>query len=93
MEGHEKRVGALAWSTSQISSGSRDKSILQRDIRARENHVSKLSGHNSEVRCHLTVYIKLGLTFWLICSSYLNLSLFTCSVNRCVGLCIEVVLQ
>ncbi|KAL3498748.1 hypothetical protein ACH5RR_041480 [Cinchona calisaya] len=49
MEGHHLRVGALAWSTSLLSSGSRDKSILQRDIRAQEDFVSKLSGHKSEV--------------------------------------------
>lgn len=50
MEGHRLRVGALAWSSSLLSSGSRDKSILQRDIRAQEDYVSKLSGHRSEVR-------------------------------------------
>lgn len=50
MEGHRLRVGALAWSSSLLSSGSRDKSILQRDIRAQEDFVSKLSGHKSEVR-------------------------------------------
>lgn len=49
MEGHRLRVGALAWSSSLLSSGSRDKSILQRDIRAQEDFVSKLSGHKSEV--------------------------------------------
>ncbi|KAK6117118.1 hypothetical protein DH2020_049163 [Rehmannia glutinosa] len=49
MEGHRLRVGALAWSSSVLSSGSRDKSILQRDIRAQEDYVSKLSGHKSEV--------------------------------------------
>ncbi|KAK4374424.1 hypothetical protein RND71_005101 [Anisodus tanguticus] len=49
MEGHRLRVGALAWSSSQLSSGSRDKSILQRDIRAQEDYISKLSGHKSEV--------------------------------------------
>ncbi|XP_044477226.1 protein FIZZY-RELATED 2-like [Mangifera indica] len=49
MEGHRLRVGALAWSSCLLSSGSRDKSILQRDIRASEDFVSKLSGHNSEV--------------------------------------------
>lgn len=50
MEGHRLRVGALSWSSSQLSSGSRDKSILQRDIRAQDDYVSKLSGHKSEVR-------------------------------------------
>ncbi|KAF8086803.1 hypothetical protein N665_0612s0023 [Sinapis alba] len=49
MEGHRLRVGALAWGSSVLSSGSRDKSILQRDIRCQEDHVSKLSGHKSEV--------------------------------------------
>ncbi|TXG51015.1 hypothetical protein EZV62_023539 [Acer yangbiense] len=49
MEGHRSRVGALAWSSSSLSSGSRDKSILQRDIRAQEDFVSKLAGHKSEV--------------------------------------------
>ncbi|KAM3359377.1 protein FIZZY-RELATED 2 [Capsicum galapagoense] len=49
MEGHRLRVGALAWSSSQLSSGSRDKSILQHDIRVQADYVSKLSGHKSEV--------------------------------------------
>lgn len=49
MEGHRLRVGALAWSSSVLSSGSRDKSILQRDIRSPVDYVSKLSGHKSEV--------------------------------------------
>lgn len=50
MEGHRLRVGALAWSSALLSSGGRDKSIFQRDIRAQEDFVSKLSGHKSEVR-------------------------------------------
>ncbi|GER30388.1 WD-repeat cell cycle regulatory protein [Striga asiatica] len=49
MEGHRLRVGALAWSSSILSSGSRDKSILHRDIRAQDDYVSKLTGHKSEV--------------------------------------------
>ncbi|KAK8518438.1 hypothetical protein V6N12_017585 [Hibiscus sabdariffa] len=49
MEGHRLRVGALAWSSSLLSSGSRDKSILQRDIRAPDDFASKLAGHKSEV--------------------------------------------
>ncbi|KAK9668233.1 hypothetical protein RND81_13G043200 [Saponaria officinalis] len=49
MEGHRMRVGALAWSSSVLSSGSRDKNILQRDIRAQDDFVSKLTGHKSEV--------------------------------------------
>ncbi|XP_047341862.1 protein FIZZY-RELATED 2-like [Impatiens glandulifera] len=49
MDGHRLRVGALAWSSSILSSGSRDKSILQRDIRAHDHFSSKLTGHKSEV--------------------------------------------
>ncbi|KFK27450.1 hypothetical protein AALP_AA8G384300 [Arabis alpina] len=49
MEGHRLRVGALAWSSSILASGSRDKKILLRDIRSQEDHVSKLTGHKSEV--------------------------------------------
>ncbi|KAE8657337.1 Protein FIZZY-RELATED 2 [Hibiscus syriacus] len=42
MEGHRLRVGALAWSSSLLSSGSRDRSILQRDVRAQDDFASKL---------------------------------------------------
>ncbi|XP_062209682.1 protein FIZZY-RELATED 2-like [Phragmites australis] len=49
MESHRMRVGALAWNSSLLSSGSRDKSILHHDIRAQEDYVSKLTGHKSEV--------------------------------------------
>uniref|UniRef100_A0A673UFJ5 Fizzy and cell division cycle 20 related 1 n=1 Tax=Suricata suricatta TaxID=37032 RepID=A0A673UFJ5_SURSU len=34
LEGHTARVGALAWNADQLSSGSRDRMILQRDIRS-----------------------------------------------------------
>jgi len=49
MEGHRMRVGALAWSSHILSSGSRDRNILQRDIRVEDDFVSKLVGHKSEV--------------------------------------------
>ncbi|KAL8141698.1 hypothetical protein V2J09_014730 [Rumex salicifolius] len=49
MAGHRLRTGSLAWSPSVLSSGSRDKKILQRDIRAQDDYVSKLTGHKSEV--------------------------------------------
>lgn len=45
-EGHEGRVGALSWSNSHIlSSGSKDKCILNRDLRQKDNYISKLEGH------------------------------------------------
>jgi hypothetical protein len=50
MEGHRLRVGALAWSSTLLSSGGWDKSIFQRDMRAQGDFVSKLSGHKSEVK-------------------------------------------
>jgi cell division cycle 20-like protein 1, cofactor of APC complex len=33
--GHEGRVGALAWSSNMLSSGSKDKTILNRDLRSK----------------------------------------------------------
>nr|XP_024389964.1 protein FIZZY-RELATED 3-like [Physcomitrium patens]PNR44292.1 hypothetical protein PHYPA_016676 [Physcomitrium patens] len=49
MGGHRTRVGTLAWSSHLLSSGSRDRNILQRDVRVPEDFVSKLIGHKSEV--------------------------------------------
>ena len=49
MGGHRTRVGTLAWSNQLLSSGSRDRTILQRDIRMQNDHVHKLVGHKSEV--------------------------------------------
>lgn len=49
LSGHTARVGAMAWSSSLLSSGSRDKNIYNRDIRAKEEIVSKLTGHRQEV--------------------------------------------
>ncbi|KAK6179711.1 fizzy-related protein homolog [Patella vulgata] len=50
LEGHSARVGALAWNGDMLSSGSRDRLILQRDIRtpmiAPER---RLTGHRQEV--------------------------------------------
>lgn len=64
MESHRMRVGALAWSSSLLSSGSRDKTILHHDIRAQEDYVSKLTGHKSEVS-----YSCLLIMFFLPCVS------------------------
>ncbi|XP_043830550.1 fizzy-related protein homolog [Dromiciops gliroides] len=50
MEGHLSRVGALAWYADQISSGSKDARILQRDIRASPLQSQRwLQGHRQEV--------------------------------------------
>jgi cell division cycle 20-like protein 1, cofactor of APC complex len=49
MGGHRGRVGTLAWSSHLLCSGSRDRSILHRDIRVDRDYLSKLTGHRSEV--------------------------------------------
>ncbi|XP_006869014.1 PREDICTED: fizzy-related protein homolog isoform X3 [Chrysochloris asiatica] len=50
LEGHTARVGALAWNADQLSSGSRDRMILQRDIRMPPlQSERRLQGHRQEV--------------------------------------------
>jgi cell division cycle 20-like protein 1 (cofactor of APC complex) len=50
MSGHTARVGSLAWSSSGIlSSGSRDRTILHRDVRSPSHHFRTLTGHRQEV--------------------------------------------
>lgn len=49
MLGHRGRVGTLAWNSHTLSSGSRDRTILNRDIRSPSDYSNKLLGHKSEV--------------------------------------------
>eukprot|EP00924_Labyrinthula_sp_SR-Ha-C_P014165 snap_masked-scaffold_72-processed-gene-0.14-mRNA-1 protein AED:0.21 eAED:0.21 QI:64/1/1/1/1/1/2/97/609 len=56
MEGHGSRVGALAWapvtnesSVGSLVSGSRDKTIGKRDVRSKNDLVTRLLGHQQEV--------------------------------------------
>lgn len=49
MNGHEARVGALAWNSYIVTSGSRDSTIIHHDVRERDHCVSKLTGHTEEV--------------------------------------------
>uniref|UniRef100_M4AXL3 Fizzy-related protein homolog n=1 Tax=Xiphophorus maculatus TaxID=8083 RepID=M4AXL3_XIPMA len=49
LEGHSARVGALAWNGEQLSSGSRDRVILQRDVRTPPATERRLQGHRQEV--------------------------------------------
>lgn len=54
-------IAALqAWGGSVLSSGSRDRCILHRDIRCAEHYTAKLSGHRSEV-CGLKVRGRRGV--------------------------------
>lgn len=49
MTGHTARVGALAWNDHILSTGSRDRSILHRDVRAPNQYIRELKGHRQEV--------------------------------------------
>lgn len=49
MSGHKQRVGCMSWSRHTMATGSRDRNILLRDIRAQDNFSAKLMGHRSEV--------------------------------------------
>ena len=50
LQGHLARVSSLAWSSSILASGSRDKSILYRDIRENPNAIiNRITAHTQEV--------------------------------------------
>lgn len=49
LTGHSNRVGSCSWNGSLIASGSRDRTILIRDVRAQENFTQRLLGHKQEV--------------------------------------------
>lgn len=48
--GHQTRAGVLAWNSRILSSGSRDRNILQHDLRVSSDYICKLAGHKSEVK-------------------------------------------
>jgi len=47
--GHKSRVGCLSWNSNLLSSGSRDRNILNRDLRDSRQYISLLEGHKQEV--------------------------------------------
>jgi len=50
--GHKARVGTMAWGHAPqwlLSTGSRDRTILQRDVRTEKQFVTRLSAHKQEV--------------------------------------------
>lgn len=49
MTGHTARVSSLAWNSHILSTGSRDRSILHRDVRSPSQYLTKLVGHKQEV--------------------------------------------
>ncbi|KAK3047332.1 substrate-specific activator of APC-dependent proteolysis [Extremus antarcticus] len=49
MTGHTNRISSLAWNAHVLSSGSRDRTILHRDVRTQQHYFRKLVGHKQEV--------------------------------------------
>lgn len=49
MRGHTQRVGSLAWNEYILSSGSRDRTIFHRDVRAPDQYIRELKAHRQEV--------------------------------------------
>ena len=49
MTGHSARIGSLAWNAHILSTGSRDRTILHRDVRLPSQYLRKLTGHKQEV--------------------------------------------
>ncbi|WAQ82109.1 hypothetical protein PtA15_2A422 [Puccinia triticina] len=49
MDGHESRIGCMDWNAHILSTGSRDRSIVHRDVRAADHWISRLNVHKQEV--------------------------------------------
>jgi len=49
MTGHTARISSLAWNAHILSTGSRDRTILHRDVRLPAQYLRKLTGHKQEV--------------------------------------------
>lgn len=49
MTGHKFRVSALAWNEHILSSGSRDRTIYNRDVRVQTHYVNSFDSHKQEV--------------------------------------------
>lgn len=49
MSGHNRRAGALSWNENILTSGSKDRTILHRDVRIASHYIKRLSGHKQEI--------------------------------------------
>jgi len=49
MAGHQSRVSSLAWNNHVLSSGSRDSTIINHDVRIQQHITATLRGHEQEV--------------------------------------------
>ena len=45
LSGHRARVGAMSWSGNYLASGSRDKRIIIRDYRSKNDSIKVFKGH------------------------------------------------
>ena len=54
MDGHSDRVGALAWNRHILSTGSRDATIVQHDVRVSNHIAATLSHQHTQEVCGLT---------------------------------------
>ncbi|CAJ1967840.1 unnamed protein product [Sphenostylis stenocarpa] len=49
LEGHGERIATIAWNGHILTSGSHDKYIINHDVRARTNVISRVKAHKAEV--------------------------------------------
>jgi cell division cycle 20-like protein 1 (cofactor of APC complex) len=49
LAGHKQRVGVMAWGGGALATGSRDRAVLLRDVRAPDAYTARLGAHRSEV--------------------------------------------
>lgn len=49
MTGHKLRVSALAWNEHVLSSGSRDRTIYNRDVRVQSHYINSFTSHKQEI--------------------------------------------
>jgi cell division cycle 20-like protein 1 (cofactor of APC complex) len=49
LKAHEGRVGALAWNSSVLSTGSKDKLIIMNDVKVKNHAIAYLEGHKQEI--------------------------------------------
>lgn len=49
MTGHKLRVSALAWNEHILSSGSRDRTIYNRDVRVQSHYINSFDSHKQEI--------------------------------------------
>ena len=49
MTGHQSRIGSVAWNGYMLATGSRDHSIMMRDVRIAEHYTDVMQGHRQEV--------------------------------------------